>query len=541
VQIIAKKRLKITEAKMIDETNKSMHTGNRTYGSCCSGHHDQVSNEISRRKFVQVTGTSALGAIALSGLSWTALSSIGTGKKNEIRRKALVVKPIFTYEIPARRDQTSWRNWGGIQSEKDTDQELLRIQDEHKTMQSKADFPLEFLPVSRVRKTSDLSSITDLQSADLFLVYAAGGGMDIFDSLNEMGKNIILFCRHKSGPVYLWYEIISPRFLRKHTDKLSVSGINENDVVIDNQDEILWRLRSLCGLKNTLNTKIIAIGGPGAWAQPADVVPNLVRDKFKFDIQTVSYEELGKLITEARSDRLVVSRAKSRVDEYLKDTAVKLETKRQFVENCFILEDVLTRIMDKFNCSAITINNCMGTIMPLSETSACLTLSLLNDAGYLAFCESDFVVVPSGILLAHISGKPVFLNDPTYPHDGLITLAHCTAPRRMDGKKLEPARLLTHFESDYGAAPKVEMLIGQTVTNIMPDFAFKRNVGLLGKIVDNPFLDICRSQIDISFECDSKLVAEQMPGFHWVTVYGDYIKESGYALNKIGINFENLV
>ena len=68
-----------------------------------------------------------------------------------------------------------------------------------------------------------------------------------------------------------------------------------------------------------------------------------------------------------------------------------------------------------------------------------------------------------------------------------------------------------------------------------------RNVGLSGKIVDNPFLDICRSQIDISFECNSKLVAEQMPGFHWVTVYGDYIKESGYALKKIDINFENLV
>ena len=183
----------------------------------------------------------------------------------------------------------------------------------------------------------------------------------------------------------------------------------------------------------------------------------------------------------------------------------------------------------------------MGTIMPLAETSACLTLSLLNDAGYLAFCESDFVVVPSGILLAHISGKPVFLNDPTYPHDKLITLAHCTAPRRMDGKKLAPARILTHFESDYGAAPKVEMLIGQTVTNIIPDFAFNRNVGLLGKITDNPFLDICRSQIDISFQCDNKTVAEQMPGFHWITAYGDYIRETGYALKKIGIKFDHLV
>jgi hypothetical protein len=111
----------------------------------------------------------------------------------------------------------------------------------------------------------------------------------------------------------------------------------------------------------------------------------------------------------------------------------------------------------------------------------------------------------------------------------------------MDGKNLEPARILTHFESDYGAAPKVEMLIGQTVTNIMPDFAFNRNVGLSGKIVDNTSLDICRSQIDISFDCDSKTVAEQMPGFHWITAYGDYIRETGYALKKIGIKFDHLV
>jgi hypothetical protein len=111
----------------------------------------------------------------------------------------------------------------------------------------------------------------------------------------------------------------------------------------------------------------------------------------------------------------------------------------------------------------------------------------------------------------------------------------------MDGKNLQPARILTHFESDYGAAPKVEMLIGQTVTNIMPDFAFIRNVGLSGKIIGNPFRDICRSQIDISYSCDSRKVAEQMPGFHWITVYGDYLKETGYALKKIGIKLENLV
>jgi len=364
--------------------------------------------------------------------------------------------------------------------------------------------------------------------------------MDIFSALNETGKNIIIFCRHKSGPVYLWYEIISPRFLRQHSDTLAVKGIDEDDVVIDNLDELLWRLRSLAGLKNTLGTRILAVGGPSAWAQPLEVSMKAISETYKLEILTVSYDELGRLISEARRNNQTISQTKRRADEYLLTDGTVLETQRQYVENCFVLEEIFLQMMNRYDCRAITINNCMGTIMPLAETSACLTLSLLNDAGYLAFCESDFIVVPSGILLSGISGKPVFLNDPTYPHDNIITLAHCTAPRKMDGRKTEPARILTHFESDYGAAPKVEMTVGQVVTNIMPDFAFKRNVGLLGKIIDNPMMDICRSQIDISYECDSRKIAAEMPGFHWMTCYGDYMRETGYALKKIGIKFENL-
>jgi L-fucose isomerase-like protein len=265
-----------------------------------------------------------------------------------------------------------------------------------------------------------------------------------------------------------------------------------------------------------------------------------VEDKFKFGIKTLPYVELGKIIVEAKNDSSAVNRARQRAAEYLDDSSLSLETKRSYVDNCFLLDEVFRKIMDQENCRAITINGCMGTIMPLAETSACLTLSLLNDAGYLAFCESDFVVIPAGILLANISGKPVFLNDPTYPHDGIITLAHCTAPRRMDGKRCEPTRILTHFESDYGAAPKVEMKKGQIVTNIIPDFEVKQYVGLKGTIIDHPFMDICRSQIDISFDVDSHLLARRMPGFHWMTGYGDYLKETGYALKRLGIGWEQM-
>jgi hypothetical protein len=510
--------------------------------SCCPSddHNHLFSNGLSRRKFIKMTGGSTLSVVALSGLSWSALAATGLEEKSGMVRQSLVVKPVLVYSIPEPKHQSSWRNWGGIQTRQDADDEISRIQGELENLRSSADFPVDFLPVSGIRATADLDGIGDIGAADVLLVYAAGGWMDTFDALHKLNKDMIFFCRHKSGPVYLWYEIISPRYLRRHTDRLTVEGVDETDVVIDSQEEIRWRLRALCGLKNTLNTGIVAIGGPGGWAQPRGVVPGLVEEKFGFRIQTLSYDELGMLITQAREDKAAVSRAHERAGEYLGGSGIMLETDRIFVDNGFLLDEVFRRVLEDANCRNITINGCMGTIMPLAETSACLTLSLLNDAGYLAFCESDFVVIPAGVLLANISGKPVFLNDPTYPHDGIITLAHCTAPRRMDGRLQEPARIMTHFESDYGAAPKVEMHRGQVVTNIIPDFKVSHYVGLKGTIVDHPFMDICRSQIDIGYDVDSHVLAERMPGFHWMTGYGDYLQETGYALKKMGIEWERL-
>jgi hypothetical protein len=521
--------------------DNEMRNPMRTTCCPCGCGQEHAASGLSRRGFLQgVSGAGALG-MALTGLTWSAVATAAqTGSQAGPQRRALLVRPVLVYSIPRRRPQTSWRSWGGIQTQQDADQELARIKKELNELKKKADFPVEFAKPIGIRNADEAAKIEDLDKADVALVYAAGGPQNAFDALAKGSKNLIFFCRHKSGPVYLWYEIISPRYLRQHTDALKVQGVDDGDVVVDNQEEILWRLRALCGLQNTLGTRIIAIGGPGAWAQPRDVVPNLVREVWKFDIQTVSYEELGGLIKQARADSAAVTRAKERARKYLKAPRVKLDTKPEFVENAFLLEEVFLGVMKKADCRAITINGCMGTIMPLAETSACLTLSLLNDAGYLAFCESDFVVIPSGVLLASISGRPMFLNDPTYPHDGVITLAHCTGPRRMNGKDLEPVRILTHFESDYGAAPKVQMHKGQMTTNIIPDFLIKRWVGIKGPIVDVPFLDICRCQIDISFKCDSKLLAEKMPGFHWMTCYGDYMKEIGYACKKIGIQWEDL-
>jgi hypothetical protein len=491
---------------------------------------------MERRDFLKLGGLAA-GSAALTGLAWQEVSAAEADMPAAPPRQTLNVKPVLMYEIPQRHPQTSWRSWGGIQTEADANQEKACIQTELTKLQAEADFPVKFLPLAAVRSASQIKQ-QDLAQADAFVVYGAGGPDNIIDVLAKTGKPVIIFLRHKSGPVSLWYEIISPRYLHRHTDKLMTKEIDNGDIVVDALDELAWRLRSLCGLKNTIGCPIVAIGGPGGWAAPQ--APDLARKKFKFDIHTVTYKDLGELIKQARADAKAVKKAQQRTAQYLQDASVKLETDKTFLENAFLNDQIFRGLMAKVGARAMTINECMSTIMPMSKTTACLTLSTLNDAGFMAFCESDFVVIPAGILLAGISGRPQFLNDPTYPHQGIITLAHCTGPRKLDGKNLEPVRLLTHFESDYGVAPKVEMKKGQKVTNIIPDFKFERYTGFVGEIVEAPFLPICRCQIEVAYRFPDARLAENMPGFHWMTCYGDYMREIAYALKRIPIPWENL-
>ena len=510
---------------------------------CCPQCSDEQASgsqrTISRRNFVAMGGA-LLGGLTLSGLQNNIMAATPADDPvlAPMQRTPLIVKPVLVYDLPQPRDQTSWRNWGGIQSKEMVQEETGRIHTELAVLKAKADYPVEFLDVSAVMNINEMNDHPDMTKCDTILLYGAGFNIN---GVQNFGKDVIIFQRWRSGPVYLQYEIVSPRFLRQHTDAVVTKGVGHGDIVTDKTEELNWRFRALCGLKNTIGSKIVTIGGAAAWAQPGTVVPDLVKKIWKFDYHDVNYDELGKLIDEAKADKNLMTKVKKRAEEYLKIPGTKLETTNDFFVNCFVLDEIFRLLMKKVNTNLITVNSCMSAIMPKSKTTACFTLTTLNDDGYLAFCESDFVVIPSGVLLGNITGKPVFLCNPTYPHDNIITVSHCTAPRKMDGKNFDPVRIVTHYESDYGAAPWVNPPLGTVTTHIAPAFNSERWVGIKGKIAEVPFRPICRTQFDIQYEAPDKLLAERMPGFHWMTCFGDYRKELGYALHRVGIQWDNLL
>jgi len=506
--------------------------------------------KMSRRNFVAMGGV-LLGGLSLSGLQ----SNVFAAEKNDLLndapkpRKPLIVKPVLVYDVSQRKEEESYRMWGGIQSTEEANEEVLRIKMDLAILKQQADYPIEFLDVSLCTENNSSYSFNltasikklkehpDIAKCDAILLYAAGQQIQ---GIQDFGKDVVVFLRWNSGPVYRHITTISTRFLRQISDEAKLSNITYEDVVVDSIEELDWRFRALCGLKNTMGAKIVTIGGAGAWAQPDGVVPELVKKIWKFEYHDVNYDALGKLIDEAKADKSVMAKAKKRADDYLKIPGTKLETTEDFFVYSFMLDEIFRLLMKKVDTNLITVNSCMGAIMPKSKTTACFTLTTLNDDGYLAFCESDFVAIPSGVLMGNITGKPVFLCNPCYPHDNIITVSHCTAPRKMDGKSYDPVRIVTHFESDYGAAPWVKAPLGTVTTHIAPAFNSERWVGLKGKIVEVPFRPICRTQFDIRYEVSDMLLAERMPGFHWMTCYGDYRKELGYALRRVGIQWDNL-
>ena len=223
--------------------------------------------------------------------------------------------------------------------------------------------------------------------------------------------------------------------------------------------------------------------------------------------------------------------------QYVAARGVTLRTTTEAVANAFLLKQLYGELMAKSDAVAITNAGCMNSyagIMP------CLTHTLINDDGRMAYCEGDFVNIPCGILLHYISGKPTYFCNPTMPAKGRMLFAHCTAPRRMDGKTLEPVEIVTHYESDHGAATHVFFRKGQLLTILKPDFEATHWLALTGQIADTPYLDTCRAQIEVALAADTLDVARSLRGFHCMLAYGDYVREVGYAAGKDGIKLQIL-
>ena len=177
--------------------------------------------------------------------------------------KTLRVQPILHYKVAQPREMTSWRSWGGVLSDESANEEVQRITQELEQIKRKSLFRMEMLPVQAVQTEEEANNVLK-NSFDVALVYAASGSGRLLESCVPKDRDTLIFLRHRSGPTYYWYEALSVAYLqtndRERETRLGKTHVD--DVVVDDYDDLLWKLRSIYALQNMKNSRIVAVGGP---------------------------------------------------------------------------------------------------------------------------------------------------------------------------------------------------------------------------------------------------------------------------------------
>jgi len=262
------------------------------------------SHHVNRREFLGITTASiAGGVLGLNTLSSARAGRDGWDAGRPLVRtgRTLTLQPVLMYRVAEKKPATSWKSWGGVQTDRDASAEARKITEELNALSSRADVPLEVFPVAIVKSAAEAAKVHEKEH-DAVLVYAASGPGDLLKACfaQKKDRDTLIFVRHRSGTAYYWYEALSTKYLQTGRPEpgrnscLDHGGVHVDDVVVDDYGELLWKLRALYGLKNFIGTRIIALGGP--WGKYSPEAPQVAREKYRFNIIDVPYDDIAPRI-----------------------------------------------------------------------------------------------------------------------------------------------------------------------------------------------------------------------------------------------------
>ena len=154
------------------------------------------------------------------------------------------------------------------------------------------------------------------------------------------------------------------------------------------------------------------------------------------------------------------------------------------------------------------------------KTTACLSLSLLNNSNIVSTCEGDIPSMISMHILKLLTNQVGFQANPSRINviDKTIVLAHCTLPLNMCSN----FEFDTHYESNSGVAIKGK-LKEEDVTIFKLSRDLKNYYVATGKIIQNlNESNLCRTQIKVKIDDNIEYFLTRPYGNHHIIVYGNH-------------------
>lgn len=244
--------------------------------------------------------------------------------------------------------------------------------------------------------------------------------------------------------------------------------------------------------------KIGIIGKPSDWLIGSGTYADFLPKKFGFEKEDINIEEMVNKIKEKKT-----------------------------------IYNSLREIIKEHKLTGFTIR-CFDLLHLIKDT-CCLEVSRLNNEGIISTCEGDIPAAITMHIMNILSGRPVFMANPTSIKNNLLKLAHCTIPTNL----CKCCKITTHYESGIGRAIQGKVKEGLWTIG---RFGLNRNLMVSSCKVINPKVFNayqCRTQIIAQVQSDfaERMRNGEVLGNHLLLTPGD-IKEALKIYAKIFVPWE---
>ncbi len=351
-------------------------------------------------------------------------------------------------------------------------------------------------------EVTDTDHINDY---DMVVDFIGGGGTEgiFLKDMDKLPQPYFLLTTGANNSLAASMEILS--YLRQK----DLPG----EIIHGSDDFVADRIRQLAQVfkaKKRLNGfKLARVGKPSDWLISSDVDAEESKQYNNIEIIDVTMEEFFSEIAKK---------------EYKNNSYTELIKSKGYdekeVEEALYIYGALRRIVDKYELDGVTVR-CFDLLDTVHSTG-CSALAILNAEGIYASCEGDVPALISMAVLGELSGKPVFMANPSRidTDNNQIIFAHCTLPINMP-KDFE---IMTHFESQLGVAFRGKLQEGPVTVfkcdGLMDEY-FVSGATLLKNLTE---YNLCRTQIQLKMDKSVTYFLTESIGNHHLIVEGDYVK-----------------
>ena len=354
--------------------------------------------------------------------------------------------------------------------------------------------------INNSKHNYNICDIDELYNADLSLILIQSGGSEglFLENFSKLKEPYYLLTYGHNNSLAASLEILS-----------YIKDNNLNGEVLHGTTSYLSdRINQLLNRK----TRLGVIGKPSDWLIASNV--NYSEAAKHHNVELVDIE-IEKVLEYYNAD--------------CESLNIQFDYDQKEISKAVKLHQAILRIKDEYKLDGLTIR-CFALLDKIN-TTACLSLALLNQNKIIGTCEGDVPTMVSMHILNKLTGQTGFQANPSRINinNKTMVFAHCTLPFDM----VSEYKLDTHFESGIGVAVR-----GKLKEDVITIFKLSRNMKdyyvSTGRIIRNLEEDnLCRTQIEIEVDNNIEYFLTRPYGNHHVIIYGDYKNEIINYMEKL--------